>query len=243
MEPAPARLRCLFAGTLNDFSTNLTKNRRSSQKPQTIWPLLFSFFFNYFLYQHPVVMDIFSRLNPFHRPNSAMSRNTPTPFSVGARPSSSLENGNIYPAPEATPNPSVEVYCRGGQLSHHKPTCNGEMPTMPKDNHHRSQSLLRNLAHHSSLSALTSKSTRGKRKGKEMKGIHLMPGSSHPCGDGGDAKDSELQRRLIPTFGTGKLKKGTLKPSKSLPRNLRLSEEFQCKLALLYSFKTSTDLI
>ncbi|KAE8539660.1 hypothetical protein D1P53_003594 [Cryptococcus gattii VGV] len=178
-------------------------------------------------------MDIFSRLNPFHRPNSAMSRNTPTPFSVGARPSSSLENGNVYPTPEATPNPSVEVYCHGGQLRHYKPTCNGETPTMPKDSHRRSQSLLRNLAHHSSLSALTSKSTRGKKKGKKMKGIHLMPDSSHPYGDGGDggdgsdAKDSEVQRRLIPTFGTGKLKKGTLKPSKSLPRDLRLSEEFQ----------------
>nr|KIR86891.1 hypothetical protein I308_02580 [Cryptococcus tetragattii IND107] len=57
-----------------------------------------------------------------------------------------------------------------------------------------------------------------------------MPDSSHPYGDGGDgsdAKDSELQRRLIPTFGIGKLKKGTLKPSKSLPRDLRLSEDFQ----------------
>lgn len=192
-------------------------------------------------------MDIFSRLNPFHRPNSAMSRNTPTPFSVGARPSSSLENGNVYPTPKATPNPSVGVYCHpGGQLSHLMPACYGETPTMPKDNHHRSQSLLRNLAHHSSLSALTSKSTRGKKKGKKRKGIHLMPDSSHPYGDGGDgsdAKDSELQRRLIPTFGTGKLKKGTLKPSKSLPRDLRMSEDFQCKLGSMYSFRTITDLI
>lgn len=31
MEPVLARLSCLFAGTLNDFSTNLTKNRRSSE--------------------------------------------------------------------------------------------------------------------------------------------------------------------------------------------------------------------
>ncbi|TYJ55847.1 hypothetical protein B9479_003499 [Cryptococcus floricola] len=176
-------------------------------------------------------MDIIHRLNPFHRPSSSLSRNTPTPFSSRGRPSSSLEHG--YPTPDTTPHPSFDIsHHPSVELGRHSLTPTPTFLNTPREEdeddaqrklgHRRSHSLLRNLTSHPSLSALKAKSTRGKKKANRRKGIPLMPTDTNgqylaPVDFG------EAERPGTP----GKLRKGSLKGSKSLPRDLRFSGEFQ----------------
>ncbi|WVQ74663.1 hypothetical protein IAR50_004266 [Cryptococcus sp. DSM 104548] len=175
-------------------------------------------------------MDIIHRLNPFHRPTSSLSRNTPIPFSSRGRPSSSLEHG--YPTHDTTPHPSFNSgHHPSAELGRHSFTPTPVLHTPNEEDgevaqrklgHRRSHSLLRNLTSHPSLSALKAKSTRGKKTANRRKGIPLMPtdtNEQYPA----PVDFGENERPGTPS----KMRKGSLKGSKSLPRDLRFSGEFQ----------------
>ncbi|WVO18666.1 hypothetical protein L204_106386 [Cryptococcus depauperatus] len=168
-------------------------------------------------------MDILNRLNPFHRPTSSLSRHTPIPF-VKDRSSKSMEVNSPRDTPVNSPlgstHPSVYPLLELGQEFCASYPAKVETEHLRKVEHQRSHSLLKNLAHHSSLSALRSKSTRGRKKGDKRKGIPPMP-DLHPE----DLFPKTDERPL--TASSGKLRKGSLKGSKSLPRGLRFSGEFE----------------
>ncbi|WVQ79082.1 hypothetical protein IAT38_001176 [Cryptococcus sp. DSM 104549] len=223
-------------------------------------------------------MDIIHRLSPFHRPASALSRNTPTPFSShttrhgdGPRASSFLENSDWAPYPtssEGTPHLSMDLPAgvlieglpRGslpppshpfmpdlvdsdvGQRGSHPAPASHTAQGARSHGHsqlHRTSSILRTLTHHPSLSALKSKSTRSKRKDKR-KGIPPMPAGREALeamglplpvemhgGDGWGEGEGEGKNVGVKRSGSGKLRKGSLKGSRSLPRDMRLSGDFQ----------------
>jgi len=103
-------------------------------------------------------MDIFQKMNPFTRPSSrqvASSRERQSLESY-TRPSSSLES-NLPSLPES----DGEVNSLEFQRRYLTPG-----PHTPK-RHARTPSLLRSLAHHPSLSALRSKKSEKKKKGKK----------------------------------------------------------------------------
>ncbi|WWC96945.1 hypothetical protein V866_003820 [Kwoniella sp. B9012] len=160
-------------------------------------------------------MDIIHKLNPFHRPSSSLrSSHTPTPSPAfsNARPSSSLESDHTYPSIDSTIPP--HSYEEKRYLATPDPVA----PLSPtrKPGHHRTPSILRSLAHDPSLSALKNKSKK-KRKARD----EVIPPLPSPVLIGGDAGE----------MGMGsegrKLRKNSLKASRSVPRDLRLSDEYR----------------
>ncbi|KAK8861600.1 hypothetical protein IAR55_002423 [Kwoniella newhampshirensis] len=148
-------------------------------------------------------MDLFHRLNPFHRPPSAsLHRDTPTPTinPFHARPSSALDNANPYHHP--SPYSSID-----DSVPHPRDPYSTPLPPpspTKRSGHHRTPSMLRSLAHYPSLSALKSKS---KKKGgkKEVEEVPAIP-------------VGELS-------GEGKGRTQKLNGSRSVPRDLRLSAD------------------
>ncbi|WVW80172.1 hypothetical protein I302_102149 [Kwoniella bestiolae CBS 10118] len=145
-------------------------------------------------------MDIIHKLNPFHRPSSSLrSSHTPTPTPTltfsNARPSSSLESDHTYPSIDSTLPP--HSYEDERYITSPAP------PLSPnrKSGHHRTPSILRSLAHHPSLSALKNKSKKRRKMKDEVAQIPPLPS---------------------PVF-VGR--ENGLKGSRSVPRDLRLSDE------------------
>ncbi|WWC68611.1 uncharacterized protein I206_102541 [Kwoniella pini CBS 10737] len=143
-------------------------------------------------------MDIIHRLNPFHRPSSSLRSNiTPTfDFNGNVRPPSSLESGSYQYSIDTTyPQSSLENERYVNSVN------NSPIPPVV-NTHRRTPSILRSLAHHPSLSALKSKSKK-KRKDKEI----IPPLPTFNIND--DATSQE----------------GKLRKNKSLPRDMRLSDD------------------
>lgn len=168
-------------------------------------------------------MDLFQKMNPFHRPQSRHSGRDRPSIEIPLRASSSLESSsnNLPPLPESpndnynysTPHDDVR------SLTPHNHRYQTPIPHTPK--HTRTPSLLRSLAHHPSLSALRSKSrSKKEKKRKSIKGAFTELGS-------GSSDDLVVGTGRGGGGGHGlmrKLSKRGLKGSKSVPRDLRSSE-------------------
>ncbi|OCF57896.1 hypothetical protein L486_03917 [Kwoniella mangroviensis CBS 10435] len=163
-------------------------------------------------------MDIIHKFNPFHRPSSSLRSShtpTPTPAFSNARPSSSLESDHTYPSIDSTIPP--RSYEEGRYLATPDPV----PPLSParKTGHHRTPSILRSLAHHPSLSALKNKSKKKRKARDEV----LPPLPSPVLISGNGAEMGMVSER-------NKLRKNSLKVSRSVPRDLRLSDEYHGQL-------------
>ncbi|WWC60330.1 uncharacterized protein I303_102901 [Kwoniella dejecticola CBS 10117] len=196
-------------------------------------------------------MDIIHRLNPFHRPPSSLrSSTTPTPTptlttththhgnytpTFDTRPSSSLESGSGYYSGSGSHQYSIDTTYPHSSSENERYLSSPVPPPPPgrpltvssPDNkyhtytsgHRRTPSILRSLAHHPSLSALKSKH-KSKKKRKNASASNEEPIPSLPNfnddtpqqGQGGDGR---------------KLTKNGLKLSKSVPRDMRLSDEIR----------------
>ncbi|WWC87912.1 uncharacterized protein L201_002812 [Kwoniella dendrophila CBS 6074] len=176
-------------------------------------------------------MDIIHKLNPFHRPSSSLRHNntpTPTPtfnphtFSGRDRPSSSLESGsgegstNNYSIDSTLPPHSI--YYNSENDRYVTSPLPPPSPLKPSNGHHRTPSILRSLAHHPSLSALKSKSKK-KRKNKEI---------APPLPDFTISNNNhDSISSPVPWETESQSKRNTLKFSRSLPRDMRLSDDQQ----------------
>jgi hypothetical protein len=159
-------------------------------------------------------MDLFQKMNPFHRPQSRHSGRDRPSIEIPLRVSSSLESNNLPPLPES---PDYTTHDDMRSLTPHQHRYQTPLPHTPK--HARTPSLLRSLAHHPSLSALRSKSrSKSKKKRKSVKGAftELGSGSSDDLVVGTGGQGQGIMR---------KLSKRGLKGSKSVPQDLRSSDD------------------
>ena len=172
-------------------------------------------------------MDIFQKMNPFHRPQSRHSGRDRPSIEMPLRASSSLDSNtntnNIHSLPPLPESPYT-THDDVRSLTPHQHRYQTPLPPTPK--HTRTPSLLRSLAHHPSLSALRSKSrSKKEKKRKSVKGAFTEPGSGSS-----DELVAEGGGRGI----MRKLSKRGLKGSKSVPRDLRSSEDDDAGQSTLY---------
>ncbi|WVR03789.1 hypothetical protein IAU60_000784 [Kwoniella sp. DSM 27419] len=157
-------------------------------------------------------MDIINRLNPFHNrtPSSLKGGQTPAGPHPTERAASSFEQ-----VLDRISDPSID-----SSHSPYDPYTREDLTPLPANSprksrtygHSRTPSILRTLAHHPSLSALKSKSRRKKKKDD-----HQAIVSPLKLFNQADSEHNILQP------GGGKHRERSLKASRSVPRDLRLS--------------------
>lgn len=161
-------------------------------------------------------MDIFHKMNPFSRPSSRMTSRDRPSLDLLARPSSSLDRDSLPPLPESPYLDSDEQDRFRSFTPHHfrQHSSTPLTPHTPKNGHTRTPSLLRTLAHHPSLSALRSKSKSTKKKHKS--------GSKAGFAELGSGSNDDLDAQGLKR----KISKRGLKGSRSVPKDLRSSDEY-----------------
>ena len=156
-----------------------------------------------------MAIDILHRLNPFSRPPSAQSHPHRRPDS---RP---LSSASALPPRTTIDEEELDLPERAflTPQPHQQPASPSRPPSAA---HHRAPSILRSLAHHPSLSALRSRSKKRRTKRSPLPSSPHLPSSASKVAD--DDYEAGYESSSV-----RKLRKASLKGSRSIPRDMRLN--------------------
>lgn len=203
--------------------------------------------------EHP---SLWNRINPFHARPPSNARGRFTPVNGDGRPSTSLEtrttdsrgkndSSSLEEPTEGfrdgernASSASLVIVLRSSNAGY-TPIPDFHAKTISSPSKTRAPSILRSLAHHPSLSAMRSKSKR-QSKQKARSPIPPLPQNDQydhfaksplPSFDLG-TRVAQVQMEQSPSPKKRLMRKGSLKGSKSLPRDLRLSQDLNGKYSL-----------
>lgn len=206
--------------------------------------------------EHP---SLWNRINPFHARPPSSARGRFTPVNGDGRPSTSLETRTTdsggkndsssleeptegFRGGERNASSASRVIVLSSTNAVYTPIPDFHAKTISSPSKTRAPSILRSLAHHPSLSAMRSKSKR-QSKQKARSPIPPLPQNDQydhfaisplPSFDLGN-RVAQVQTEQSPSPKKRLMRKGSLKGSKSLPRDLRMSQDING----MYCLKTS----